>query len=67
MANKNPFEIRFDILALAKEMLDKQYDMAQENYQTMMKQTKDSAKTMEDMNKYGLPWVAIDDPEFELA
>ena len=52
MANKNPFEIRFDILAMAKEMLDKQYDMAQENYQTMLKQTKDSAKTMEDMNKY---------------
>lgn len=22
---------------------------------------------MEDMNKYGLPWVAIEDPEFELA
>ena len=52
MANKNPFEIRFDILAMAKERLDKQYDRAQENYQTMMKQTKDSAKTMEDMNKY---------------
>ena len=22
---------------------------------------------MDDMNKYGLPWIVIEDPEFELA
>ena len=26
MSSKNPFELRFDTLAMAKEMLDRQYD-----------------------------------------
>ena len=26
MSNKNPYELRFDTLAMAKEILDRQYD-----------------------------------------
>lgn len=52
MANKNPFEIRFDVLAMAKEMLDKQYEMAQANYYNFLEQVKDSQKTFEDVEQY---------------
>ena len=51
MSNKNPFEIRFDVLAMAKELADRQYDMAQMQYWTMLeeaqKQSKDITEVME--------------------
>lgn len=52
MSNKNPFEIRFDVLAMAKEMLDKQYEMAQSNYYTFVDQVKDNTKSFEELEKY---------------
>lgn len=32
MTNKNGFEIRLEVLKMAKEMLDKQYDQASNDY-----------------------------------
>ena len=29
MSNKNPFELRFDTLQVARDMLDREYDTAQ--------------------------------------
>tara|TARA_S200002703_G_C3728724_1_gene223971 strand:- start:431 stop:664 length:234 start_codon:yes stop_codon:yes gene_type:complete len=52
MSNKNPFEIRFDVLAMAKEMLDKQYEMAQQNYYQFLEQVKDNSKSLEECQKY---------------
>lgn len=47
MSNKNPFEIRFDVLQMAKELLDRQYDMAQQHYWTMVEDAKDKSKDLE--------------------
>ena len=53
MSNKNPFEIRFDVLAMAKELMDRQYDMAQQQYWTMIDNAKEQSKDMtEVMEKY---------------
>ena len=40
MSQKNPFELRFDTLAMAKEMLDRQYDTAQTQMFEMLEQAK---------------------------
>lgn len=34
MSNKNPFEIRLEILKMAKEMMDRQYEEASAAYST---------------------------------
>jgi len=53
MSNKNPFEIRFDVLAMAKELADRQYDMAQQQYWTMVEQAqKNSQDVTEVFEKY---------------
>lgn len=53
MSSKNPFELRFDVLAMAKELADRQYDMAQQQYWTMIEQAqKQSADITEVMEKY---------------
>ena len=53
MSNKNPFEIRFDVLAMAKELADRQYDMAQQQYWTAIEAAKESSKDVfEVMEKY---------------
>ena len=44
MSSKNPFELRFDTLAMAKEMLDRQYDMAVNQFFTVVEQYKDQSK-----------------------
>lgn len=44
MANKNPYEIRFDTLAMAKEMLDRQYEMAQQQYFAALEMYKNQSK-----------------------
>jgi hypothetical protein len=40
MSNKNPFEIRFDTLAMAKEMLDRQYETNMRKFYEAMEQAK---------------------------
>lgn len=45
--NKNPFEIRLETLKMAKEMLDKQYDMAVETTQKSMEMWKNAGKNQE--------------------
>jgi hypothetical protein len=44
MSNKNPFEIRFDVLNMAKEMLDRQYVMAQTQFWQQLDQSKEASK-----------------------
>ena len=41
MANKNPFELRFDVLKMAKEMMDQQYDIAQNQFYQMIDNAKE--------------------------
>ena len=49
MSNKNPFEVRFDVLAMAKELMDKQYDMALNNYYSMIDNAKSNSKDITDV------------------
>jgi hypothetical protein len=44
MSNKNPFEIRFDVLNMAKEMMDRQYEMAQTQFWQQLDQYKEASK-----------------------
>ncbi len=44
MANKNPFELRFDTLQMAKDMLDRQYDTAMQQYFSAMEQYREQSK-----------------------
>jgi hypothetical protein len=47
--SKNPFELRFDTLALAKDMLDRQYDMAQTQMFEMLEQAKVQQKDLQEV------------------
>ncbi len=40
----NPYQIRYDVLSMAKEMMDKQYDMQMEVAQKAMDLYKDNAE-----------------------
>ena len=44
MSNKSPFELRFDVLKMAKEMMDQQYDIAQQQFWTQLEQYKEASK-----------------------
>ena len=48
MTNKNPFEIRAEMLTLAKEYMDQQYQM---NMKFMEKAVEEGKKSIEDMQK----------------
>lgn len=49
----NPYQIRYDVLNMAKEMLDKQYDMQTELAYKAMAMYKDNAEqAMEAYQKY---------------
>ena len=53
MSSKNPFEIRFDTLAMAKEMLDRQYDTNMQKFYEVMEQAKSQQKDVtEAFDKY---------------
>ena len=41
MAQKNPFEIRLETLKMAKEMMDQQYDIAQNQFYQMIDNAKE--------------------------
>jgi hypothetical protein len=53
MSQKNPFEIRFDVLSMAKDLCDRQYDMAQQQFWTMIDNAKEQSKDVtEAVEKY---------------
>ena len=53
MTNKNPFEIRSEMLMMAKEMLDRQYDtQLQIAHQMMDMYTDNAEKAMEAYKQY---------------
>ncbi len=49
MSNKNPFELRFDVLRMAKEMMDQQYDVAQQQFYQMVDQAREQNKDIQDI------------------
>lgn len=49
MSNKNPYELRFDVLKMAKEMMDQQYDIAQQQFWTQLEQYKDASKDVNEV------------------
>lgn len=51
MTNKNPFEIRAEMLQLAKEYMDQQYHMNVQFAEKMMEQNKQTADDFKDMYK----------------
>lgn len=48
MSSKNPFELRFDTLAMAKEMLDRQYEMAQSQFFQVIDQYREQSRDVTD-------------------
>ena len=44
MSNKNPFELRFDVLKMAKEMMDTQHEVANNKFWSMIDHYKDQGK-----------------------
>lgn len=51
MANKNPFEIRSEMLQLAKDYMDQQYHMNVEFTQKMFEQGQKTAEDLQDAMK----------------
>ena len=51
MTNKNPFEIRAEMLQLAKEYMDQQYHMNVQFAENLMEQNKLTADTFKDTYK----------------
>jgi len=51
MTNKNPFEIRAEMLQLAKEYLDQQFHMNVQFAERMMEQNKQTADDFKDVYK----------------
>lgn len=51
MANKNPFEIRADMLQLAKDYMDQQYHMNIQFYENMVVEGKKAREEIEDKLK----------------
>jgi hypothetical protein len=50
---KNPYEIRFDLLKMAKEMLDRQYDQASTMaWEAMTKAMETNKDLYKDVEKY---------------
>jgi len=48
MTNKNPFEIRAEVLELAKDYMDQQYHMNIQFYEKMMEEGKKSYEELEE-------------------
>ena len=51
MTNKNPFEIRAEMLQLAKDYMDQQYNMNVQFAEKLMEQNKQTADEYKDMYK----------------
>ena len=54
MANKNPFEIRSEMLQLAKDYMDQQYHMNREFAEKMFEAGKVTMEQWQEANKPGL-------------
>jgi hypothetical protein len=51
--SKNPYEIRFDLLTMAKEMLDRQYEQASNMaWEAMTKAMESNKDIYKDVDKY---------------
>ena len=61
MANKNPFEIRADMLQLAKEYMDQQYHMNIQFYENMIAEGKKNRKEVQDHLKEAYKMYSMDD------
>ena len=49
MSTKSPFELRFDVLKMAKELMDQQYEIAQQQYWTMVENAKEQSKDVQEV------------------
>jgi hypothetical protein len=47
MSTKNPYELRFDVLAMAKELADRAYDQQQQVFWTMVNQAQENKSDIE--------------------
>lgn len=61
MANKNPFEIRADMLQLAKEYMDQQYHMNIQFYENMIAEGKKNRKEVQDSLKEAYQMYSMDE------
>lgn len=61
MANKNPFEIRADMLQLAKEYMDQQYHMNIQFYENMIAEGKKNRKEVQDSLKEAYKMYSMDE------
>ena len=53
MSNKTPFELRFDVLKMAKDLMDQQWEIANQQYWAMVNQAeKNSTDVKEVFEKY---------------
>jgi len=53
--SKNPFEIRFDTLAMAKDLLDQQYQTNMAKFYEMVNQAKEQQKDITDIVEKYVP------------
>ena len=49
MYNKNPFELRFDVLKMAKEMMDQQHEIANNQFYQMVDQAREQNKNIQEV------------------
>ena len=49
MSTKTPFELRFDVLKMAKELMDQQYEIANQQYWTMVENAKEQSKDVQEV------------------
>lgn len=61
MSNKNPFEIRADMLQLAKEYLDQQYKMNIQFYENMVSEGEKARTDIEDKLKEAYKMYSTED------
>lgn len=61
MSNKNPFEIRADMLQLAKEYLDQQYQMNIQFYENMVAEGEKARADIEDKLKEAYEMYSTED------
>lgn len=61
MSNKNPFEIRADMLQLAKEYLDQQYQMNIQFYENMVAEGEKARSDIEDKLKEAYKMYSTED------
>ena len=61
MSNKNPFEIRADMLNLAKEYMDQQYHMNIQFLENMVAEGKKAREEIEDQLKDAYKMYSMDE------